>query len=57
MGFGHPFYPLNFDPSRDCDAIEECLLEPELAEQLGFDAIWIWSGDGKKWIVKGWNPC
>ncbi|MCH7712415.1 MAG: LLM class flavin-dependent oxidoreductase [Chloroflexi bacterium] len=41
MRFGHFFYPMNFDPSRDYEAIEECLLEAELVEQLGFDAIWI----------------
>ena len=41
MRFGHFFYPMNLDPSRDCEAIEECLAEAELVEQLGFDAIWI----------------
>jgi alkanesulfonate monooxygenase SsuD/methylene tetrahydromethanopterin reductase-like flavin-dependent oxidoreductase (luciferase family) len=41
MRFGHFFYPMNFDASRDYQAIEECLLEAELVEQLGFDAIWI----------------
>ena len=41
MRFGHFFYPMNFDPSRDYEAIEECLVEAELVEQLGFDAIWI----------------
>ena len=41
MRFGHFFYPMNFDPSRDCLAIEECLQEAELVEELGFDAIWI----------------
>ena len=41
MRFGHFFYPMNFDPSRDYEAIEECLHEAELVEQLGFDAIWI----------------
>jgi len=41
MRFGHFFYPMNFDASRDYEAIEECLLEAELVEQLGFDAIWI----------------
>ena len=41
MRFGHFFYPMNFDPSRDYEAIEECLLEAELVEELGFDAIWI----------------
>ena len=41
MRFGHFFYPMNFEPSRDFETIEECLLEAELVEQLGFDAIWI----------------
>ena len=41
MRFGHFFYPMNFDASRDYEAIEACLLEAELVEQLGFDAIWI----------------
>ena len=41
MRFGHFFYPMNFDPSRDYEAIQQCLLEAELVEQLGFDAIWI----------------
>ena len=41
MRFGHFFYPMNFDPSRDYQAIEDCLQEAELVEELGFDAIWI----------------
>ena len=41
MRFGHFFYPMNFDASRDYEAIEKCLQEAELVEQLGFDAIWI----------------
>jgi len=41
MRFGHFFYPMNFDASRDYEAIAECLLEAELVEHLGFDAIWI----------------
>ena len=41
MRFGHFFYPMNFDPSRDHQAIEDCLQEAELVEELGFDAIWI----------------
>ena len=41
MRFGHFFYPMNFDASRDYEAIEECLAEAELVEELGFDAIWI----------------
>ena len=41
MRFGHFLYPMNFDASRDYQAIDECLLEAELVEQLGLDAIWI----------------
>lgn len=49
MRFGHSFYPMNFEPSRDCDAIEECLLEAELASswvltKFGFGAAM--GGDG-----------
>ena len=40
MRFGHFFYPMNLDPSRDAQAIEDCLYEAELAEELGLDAIW-----------------
>ena len=40
MRFGHFFYPMNFDSSRDHQVIEECLLEAELVERLGYDAIW-----------------
>ena len=41
MRFGHFFYPMKFDDSRDDQAIQECLDEAELVEALGFDAIWI----------------
>ena len=41
MRFGHFFYPMKFDDSRDDLAIQECLAEAELVEELGFDAIWI----------------
>lgn len=41
MRFGHFFYPMNPDASRDYQALEACLDEIELVEQLGFDAIWI----------------
>jgi alkanesulfonate monooxygenase SsuD/methylene tetrahydromethanopterin reductase-like flavin-dependent oxidoreductase (luciferase family) len=41
MRFGHFFYPMNLDASRDYQAIVDCLAEAELVEQLGFDAIWI----------------
>ena len=41
MRFGHFFYPMKFDDSRDEQAIQECLAEAELVEELGFDPIWI----------------
>ena len=41
MRFGHFFYPMKFDDSNDERAIQECLAEAELVEDLGFDAIWI----------------
>ena len=41
MRFGHFFYPMKFDDSRDEEAIQECLAEAELVEKLGFDAIWL----------------
>ena len=41
MRFGHFFYPMKFDDSRDEAAIQECLVEAELVEKLGFDAIWL----------------
>ena len=41
MRFGHFFYPMKFDDSRDEQAIQECLAEAELVEALGFDAIWL----------------
>ena len=41
MRFGHFFYPMKFDDSRDEEAIQDCLAEAELVEKLGFDAIWI----------------
>ncbi len=41
MRFGHFFYPMKFDDSRDDQAIQECLAEAELVEELGFDAVWI----------------
>ncbi len=41
MRFGHFFYPMKFDDSRDEAEIQGCLAEAELVEDLGFDAIWI----------------
>ena len=41
MRFGHFFYPMRFDDSDDELAIQECLAEAVLAEELGFDAIWL----------------
>ena len=40
MRFGHFFYPMNLDPSGDAQAIEDCLYEAGLVEELGLDAIW-----------------
>ena len=40
MRFGHFFYPMNFDAARDHQAIDDCLYEAELVEDLGLDAIW-----------------
>ena len=40
MRFGHFFYPMKFDDSRDDVAIQECLDEAVLVEELGYDAIW-----------------
>ena len=41
MRFGHFFYPMKFDDSNDRQAIQECLEEAVLAEELGYDAIWL----------------
>ena len=41
MRFGHFFYPMRFDDSDDQQAIQECLDEALLAEELGYDAIWL----------------
>ncbi len=41
MRFGHFFYPMKFDDSNDEQAIQQCLAEAVLAEDLGFDAIWL----------------
>ena len=41
MRFGHFFYPMKFDDSRDAEEVQECLREAVLVEALGFDAIWI----------------
>ena len=40
MRFGHFFYPMSMDASRDVQAIDDCLYEAELAEEMGLDAIW-----------------
>ncbi len=40
MRFGHFFYPMKFDDSRDDVEIQECLDEAVLVEELGYDAIW-----------------
>ena len=40
MRFGHFFYPMKFDDSRDEQEIQACLDEAQLVEELGLDAIW-----------------
>ena len=40
MRFGHFFYPMKFDDTRDGQEIQNCLDEAELVEDLGMDAIW-----------------
>ena len=40
MRFGHFFYPMKFDDTRDDQEIQECLREAQLVEKLGMDAIW-----------------
>ncbi|PCJ73656.1 MAG: hypothetical protein COA56_14115 [Dehalococcoidia bacterium] len=40
MRFGHFFYPMKFDDSRDGQEIQACLDEAQLVEELGMDAIW-----------------
>ncbi|GIT69853.1 MAG: hypothetical protein Ct9H300mP27_09570 [Chloroflexota bacterium] len=34
MRFGHFFYPMKFDDSKDADEIQNCLEEAELVENL-----------------------
>jgi alkanesulfonate monooxygenase SsuD/methylene tetrahydromethanopterin reductase-like flavin-dependent oxidoreductase (luciferase family) len=41
LKFGHLFVPMSLDPEHDLEAIDNCLYEAELAEDLGLDAIWI----------------
>ena len=40
MRFGHFFYPMKFDDTRDQQEIQACLDEAQLVEELGMDAIW-----------------
>ena len=40
MRFGHFFYPMKFDDAKDGQEIHDCLLEAQLVEKLGMDAIW-----------------
>jgi len=40
MRFGHFFYPMKFDDTRDELEIQACLDEAPLVEELGMDAIW-----------------
>ncbi len=39
MRFGHFFYPMKFDDTRDEQEIQGCLDEAQLVEELGLDAI------------------
>ena len=39
--FGHFFYPMSLDPSKDSALIEECQYEAGLVEESGLDAIWL----------------
>ena len=41
MRFGHFFYPMGLEPSKDSQVIDDCLYEAELVEELGLDAIWM----------------
>ena len=41
MRFGHFFYPNHFETDPEAEAIDHCLYEAELVEELGWDAIWI----------------
>ena len=41
MKFGHFFYPMTLDTGDDGRAIDDCMYEAELVEELGLDAIWI----------------
>ena len=40
MRFGHFFFPMKFDDTQDEQAIQDCLREAQLIEELGMDAIW-----------------
>ena len=40
MRFGHFFFPMKFDDTQDEQAIQDCLHEAQLIEELGMDAIW-----------------
>jgi alkanesulfonate monooxygenase SsuD/methylene tetrahydromethanopterin reductase-like flavin-dependent oxidoreductase (luciferase family) len=41
MRFGHFSFPTSLTPDRDGQVIEDTLAELVLAEELGFDAIWL----------------
>ena len=41
MRFGHFFYPMTLDTGDDGQAIDDCIYETELVENLGLDAIWL----------------
>ena len=41
MRFGNFLYPTSVEASQDSQAIDNCLREVELSEELGLDAIWM----------------
>jgi len=41
MRFGNFLYPTSIEASNDSQAIDDCLREVELSEELGLDAVWM----------------
>ncbi len=41
MRFGNFLYPTSVEASHDSQAIDDCLREVELSEELGLDAVWM----------------
>ena len=41
MRFGHWLYYANFDPPKDAQVIQDAFAEALLAEELGYDAVWL----------------